>query len=306
MEFRQLEYFVEIAKEKNITKAAENMYVSQSAMNQYLLKLEKELGTQLFLRGRRTLQLTPAGEIYLRGCKKVLMLQNDIRKEIQDIVDSSASTLRVGLSPTRGLKMFTSIYPRMMEMFPSLSIMPVEMDARTQQKAIAEGTIDLGFIIAPDTLLDSLKYTSLCKEEIILIVPSGFLPAEEKTGHACLPETDIHEAAELPFIITNKTSTFHDVFKQYMKKNDIDVNILIETSNTAHIPEIVKTGMCCGLVPYYYADPDEPLYRCFRLSDRPRWHLYIACRPDAYLTKAADSFIRLAKEFWSGYTLYPE
>ena len=52
MDFRECEYMVEIAKENNITKAAKNLFISQSALNQQLLKLEKELGTQLFVRSR--------------------------------------------------------------------------------------------------------------------------------------------------------------------------------------------------------------------------------------------------------------
>lgn len=52
MELKQLEYIVKIAEERNVTKAAEKMYITQSALNQQLLKLEKELGSQLFYRSR--------------------------------------------------------------------------------------------------------------------------------------------------------------------------------------------------------------------------------------------------------------
>ena len=52
MDFRQLEYILEIAKENNITRAAKNLFISQSALNQQLLKLEQELGVQLFYRSR--------------------------------------------------------------------------------------------------------------------------------------------------------------------------------------------------------------------------------------------------------------
>ena len=66
MDLRQIQYIVAIAEENNITRAAEKLYITQSALNQQLLKLEKELGVQLFHRSRTDWHPTEAGEIYLR------------------------------------------------------------------------------------------------------------------------------------------------------------------------------------------------------------------------------------------------
>ena len=75
MDLRQLEYIVQIAEENNITRAAEKLYITQSALNQQLLKLEKELGVPLFHRSRTDWHPTEAGEIYLSAARK--MLQNE-------------------------------------------------------------------------------------------------------------------------------------------------------------------------------------------------------------------------------------
>ena len=64
MDTKQIEYILKIAEENNITKAAEKLFITQSALNQQLLKLEKELGTPLFHRSRTNWRLTEAGEIY--------------------------------------------------------------------------------------------------------------------------------------------------------------------------------------------------------------------------------------------------
>ena len=64
MEERQFEYFLTIAKEKNISKAARRLFISQPTLSKYLLSLESELGVQLFKRNRNELEITKAGEIY--------------------------------------------------------------------------------------------------------------------------------------------------------------------------------------------------------------------------------------------------
>ena len=75
MDLKQIEYILKIAEEQNITHAAEKLFITQSALNQQLLKLEKELGTPLFYRSRTDWHPTPAGEIYLNAAKDILLIK---------------------------------------------------------------------------------------------------------------------------------------------------------------------------------------------------------------------------------------
>ena len=77
MDLKQIEYILKIAEEKNITHAAEKLFITQSALNQQLLKLEKELGCPLFYRSRTDWRPTPAGEIYLDAARQILILKKN-------------------------------------------------------------------------------------------------------------------------------------------------------------------------------------------------------------------------------------
>ena len=77
MDTKQIEYILKIAEENNITKAAEKLFITQSALNQQLLKLEKELGTPLFERRKHSMIPTFAGRIYLRTAHQIV----DMKKE---------------------------------------------------------------------------------------------------------------------------------------------------------------------------------------------------------------------------------
>lgn len=313
MDFRQLEYFIEIAKENNVTKAAEHLFISQSALNQYLLKLEKELGTQLFVRAPRNWRLTPAGEIYLEGCRQAMAVRTDTYNHIQDVTESQSSTLRIGLTPIRGLEMFTAIFPELHREFPSLKIMPTEMDARTQQKAVSAGDIDLGFLILPEALSDHNSYIDLGEEEIILLVPrdhpliAGYHESStiKQADNIHLPEISLDRLFGTPFALTQKGSTFRNICDQIFENYGMQPDILMETSTTFHIAQLTETGQCCGLIPYYYARKDSPFYRCFALTDHPVWHLYIVYRKGSYLTRASQAFIEAAKTHWSRQQLIP-
>ena len=300
MNLRHLEYFTEIAKQGSITAAAEKLYVSQSAVNQYLLKLEKELGTQLFTRNKKGLTLTEAGQIYLEGCKKILLLRDDTYKKINDLTGTAKASLRVGLTPTRGLYMFSAVYWDMAKRFEGLTITPIEMDARSQHRAIKNGEIDIGLMMIQECQRDpELSYTNLGREEILLLVPATHPACKDYPQVASsLPTAELADFADMPFVTQQKGSTFKEVCDDIIEKAGFAPNLLFETSNTGHLAEFAKTGQCCALVPNFYVDYNDPHYRVFSISTHPSWNLYIAYRNKTYLSKAAKAFIEVSKEFW--------
>jgi len=187
MDTRQIEYILMIAQENNITRAAEKLFISQSALNQQLLKLEKELGCQLFHRSRTNWRPTEEGKIYIEGAEKIMMVKKETYAKIQDCLHEGIATLDVGLTPGRGFRMFTAIYPALHEKYPGLIVTPVEMNVQRQQEAIAKGQLDIGFVTAavkekPMTIIWILERKSLYwwfRKKVPLVLKS-------RTGIRCL------------------------------------------------------------------------------------------------------------------------
>ena len=101
MDTKQIEYILKIAEENNITRAADKLFLTQSALNQQLLKLEKELGTPLFYRSRTNWRPTEAGEVYLRNAREILRLKKDTYNQISDIAATRQGRLSIGFTPGR-------------------------------------------------------------------------------------------------------------------------------------------------------------------------------------------------------------
>ena len=85
MDTKYISYILTIAKLKNMTKAAEELYVSQSSLSQYLSKLEQELGTPLFYRTKWELVPTPAGELYIEACHQVMNVKEQLYRQIKQL-----------------------------------------------------------------------------------------------------------------------------------------------------------------------------------------------------------------------------
>ena len=168
MDLKQVEYMIKIAEENNITKAAEKLFITQSALNQQLLKLEKELGTQLFVRSRTNWHLTDAGKVYIENAKKIVRIKKDTYNLINDIIDVKKGKLVIGLTPERGPEMFASVYPSFYRKYPNIKIETIELTVRQQQEEVAKGNLDIGFLTLQDFQKTKDEYIHICSEEIIL------------------------------------------------------------------------------------------------------------------------------------------
>ena len=299
MDTKQIEYILNIAEENNITKAAEKLYITQSALNQQLLKLEKELGTPLFHRSRSHWGLTEAGRIYIEGAQEALRIKNITYNRIYDISNAKKGTLTIGLTPGRGLRLFTAVYPQLHQDFPNLKVCPIEMRVKDQQEEIARGSIDLGFMTLDSKDRTNDEYVVLSQEELMLIIPSGHPAAERfSSSDTEIPTISLRELQYEPFVLMDKNSTLRSVCDTTFQKAGFTPNILFETNNTSGIASMVESTLCCGIIPWYYvSQPSKKLTR-FHIEERPVWDVAVSYSKNNYLNSGAREFIQLAKKWW--------
>ena len=101
MNFSSMEYFSVLAQERNFTRAAERLHITQQSLSSHIAGMEKELGSQLLVR-RVPLELTYAGKVMLRYATGFQTLQNEMQREFCDISQKQKGILRVGAASTRG------------------------------------------------------------------------------------------------------------------------------------------------------------------------------------------------------------
>lgn len=171
MDVKQMLYMVTIAQEGGISKAAAKLFITQSALDQQLLKLEHELGTPLFYRSRSSFSLTEAGRVYVDYAQRMLELKNEAYRIIHDLAGQRRGTLTLAFAPERGMEMFMDVYPRFYRDYPQVKVVPREMGVRRQLELLGGDGLDLGFISKKDGPLPGIDQVTLCQEEFLLITP---------------------------------------------------------------------------------------------------------------------------------------
>lgn len=294
MDLKQLEYITEIINEKNITHAAKKLFISQSALNQQLLKLENELGAQLFYRNRANWELTPVGKIYFEQANKILNIKKDTYNMIYDHIENKKRELIVGLSPGRGIELFTSIFQKFQNLHPDITIIPVELPVYQQQKKIVLGEIDIGFMTLSKDQRTEDEYILIYSEEMVLITSKSH-PFNNQNSKQNI---DLKNFKNEPFVFMNQDSTNRNLINKILAKANLTPKILFETTYTSSIVKAVESSLCCGIVPYYYAKKNSDTLSYFHLKENPTWDVVISYKKGTYLTKASKDFIELTKNYF--------
>lgn len=302
MHLKELEYIVKIAEEQNLTRAAEKLFVTPSALTQQLMNLEREIGTPLFFRSRAGWTPTEAGNIYLETAREMLQMKRETYKRLQDIAATKRGTLSIGFPPERGTSMFTSVYPAFHRKYPDITINVYEVNVRRQQQMIASGTLDLGFLTLSSNQRTDDEYTFIHSEEIILAVPSEHpvCPQATPTASGGFPELDIRLLQHEPFALMYKESTVRELMDSIFRKAGFVPTVLFEAARSHTTLSMVSARMCCALVPENSSHEQFSGTSFFCLPDHPTWELVASYKKRSYLSKPAQYFLNLASDYWRG------
>lgn len=297
MDFKQLEYILAIEEYGNISRAAAALFISQSALNQHLLHLEKELGMKLFHRNKRTMTPTQAGKIYLENAREILKIKKNTYSMINDLAASSTGELRLGLTWEHGVDMYTEILPEFMKYHPHFSVRLYERNVAQQHQMILSDHLDLGFVLLQEKDRIDANYLSICHEEMLLAIPrSHSLASLAAPPGQPLTYISLALFKNEMFSLLFKGSTMRSIIDQQFQEAGFEPDILFETSMNAVLQKMVSRELCCAIFPQSYAHSTNEM-ACFRLEGNPGWDWCLVYPRGIRPGSACTDLIHLAQKY---------
>ena len=311
MNFQNLEYFVETAKALNITKAAEQLHISQQALSNHILKLEEELGCRLFDR-RRGLQLTYSGKQLYKSAEQILDIRHQAITEIDDINKNIRGELRIGIGHTRGQAILPIVLPEFSRLHPLVEITVVEGSSEELEDGLDKGLIDVIIGYAP-FLLSTCETIELRKENMFLLVPKDLI--NEHFGREKALEileshrnkADITLFKDLPFVLLREGDRIRTLVDREFYHKNMNPRIAVEIRNIQTAFALCAEGMGLTVCPEIYLDSlytilGKDSYIRSKIEvldfyDNPMEDtIAIGYNRERYLSRVADDFIKLTKE----------
>lgn len=298
--FQGFHYVLCIAKHQNLTKAAQELYISQPTLSKYLQKLEGELNGKLFSRSGNTYIPTYLGRRYLEYARKVLAVNQDWEKELMDLHACSEGELNIAFPLMRSSCMAAKIMGVFYKEYPGVRVNFMEETYAIQEKLLLNDQLDFA-IFNESRPHPKLAYETLLKEEILLVMrPDHPLAAKgQNRKNMRYPWMDLREMAHENFILHFPEQTTGQIALKLFEKYGIQPPVPVRTRNTEACVQMCMQGIGVCLIPETYIRsmyfPEQPL--CFGVEESGVFStLTIAYRKGAYLPGYARDFIRIAQE----------
>jgi DNA-binding transcriptional LysR family regulator len=306
MDIKMLDYVVMIANCGSISKAAEKLYVTQSGLNQQLIKLEKSLGIKLFERDHHHLQITRAGEIFVRNAAQMLQLQRNTFMQLNELKQDIAGEISLGLTHEHGIDLFTAVYPAFHERYPNIRLRLQEQIVAEQYRMLTQGYLDVGIVMASKAAIDAHKQLAsqeIYREDLLLGVPKTHPMAARAipiSSGRPLRVVDLGLFRKDPFALIFSSSTMRtEIIDPLFEKCGFQPHIMFETSVNSAIAQLVSKGLCCTILPH--SRVMASLYRdqCawFRLLENPCWSVSYVYRRDFRISSNLRYFLDLGRRY---------
>lgn len=305
MNLLNMRYFIETTETLNFTKAAKNLNISQQALSTHIAALERELGSELFMRGV-PLVLTQAGLLFKSYAQKFLNEYSSMMHEMNDIKDERRGTLSLGIAHTRGRILLPEILPLFQRVFPKVDIKITEGRNDEMQKALLEGKLELLICKLP-IMAVNVKSEFFYQEEAVLMVSDELLEkyfgAQKWTVVKEIERTaGVGPLEKLPFLLPHRGDLMRVVADELIVQAGFIPNIIVESENIETLLEMSIRGLGVTFYPKMFIDYSgfinfpETFHIIPLDTPAASYAMGFCCPKDRYLSFAAREFIRIAKE----------
>jgi DNA-binding transcriptional LysR family regulator len=286
-DLRQLRYFVAVAEELHFGRAAERIGIAQPPLTQQIQKLERLLGCQLFMRGRKT-TLTMAGAVLLEQARRIIGQFESALDATRRTARGETGQLATGVPPSVMLSDLPAVIRKYRERYPHVGFVLREMSTSAIEEAVHAGEIDLGF----------LRETRPARPLISKIIFSEAVVAVLPRSHKLAKPGPLNPGVlrNEPFVLFPRRlgPALHDRLTAFCSRAGFTPNIVQEATQWQTVISLVEAGMGVSLAPGCVRK-----FRWRGVVYRPLSGIttaVAACWHEKGLSPTAASFLKLAEE----------
>src|SRR6478752_56860 len=238
MDIKQLIYFLTIAEEGNISKAAERLHMAQPPLSQQLKLLEEELGVILFQRNTRRMKITDAGQLLQSRAQQIIELMEKTSKELNDLKEGSQGVLSIGTISSAGETLVPIVVQDFHKAYPGVDFRIKESSTFEILELVKRGVVEIGVIRTPFNL-ETFDYISLPEEPMMAAAMDSLLDMNKTS-------MNLDELKDKPLLFHNR---YANNIEEACKKSGFEPKVKCRIDDTRTMLNWASGGMGIALIP---------------------------------------------------------
>lgn len=283
MELRVLKYFQEVAKEQNITKAAENLHITQPTLSRQLKSLEEELGQQLFVRSSHNIQLTNEGKLLSKRTADILNMVDKTTNEFKAMHDFTGGYVDLGCAESKGITYIAKTAKNLLKEYPNIQLNMYSGNATSVCDQLDKGLLDFAVIVQD---LDISKYNSINipfhdRWGLIMRKDSPFV--SKKSIH-------LDDLYDIPLLVSRQRG--YNKIAHWLNQNESRLNIVATFDLIYNAAILVKENVGYALGFDNLVNTSLESVLCFRpIEPEIQANMYLIWKKNQILSKSATLFL---------------
>lgn len=289
MELRELKYFLAVAREESISKAASSLFVTQPNLSRQMQNLEKEVGQRLFIRGSRKITLTQAGQLLRKRAEELIELYNKTESELRSPITDISGEIYIGGGESYALQIIAKTACQVRKQYPNVRFHLYSGDMLAVAEQLDKGLIDFGIFIEPADLskYDYLRLPLTDTWGVLMRKDSPLADKEYVT-----PE-DLWDKP----LIRSKHSLDKSIVSEWFRKKTEELNIVATYNLLYNASLLVEEGLGYAVSLDKIINTGGNSNLCFKpLYPKLQSHLYISWKKFQVFSKCAEIFLKQLQE----------
>ena len=291
MELRHLRYFVAVAEEENVTRAALKLHVSQPALSRQIRDLEEELGFSLLQRDAKSVRLTDAGRAFLTEARAVLLRADDAVNTARTIATGGRGELHLGYAPSPTVRILPPTLRAFQAKMPNVRVRLHDLSTEEMLSGLREGKLQVAFMVRPTrAMLRGMQFADIAHESMCVAVPPKHPLARSRAVTTA-------QLAQQPLIAFTRKDypEYHELLATIFASTKIRPRIAEEHDSVTSLIAAIEAGCGVAITPQSLACTAGPRLKLIPLTPAPDPLVIGIAWARQGLTPTAEQFVEVAK-----------
>ena len=299
---KTIDYILEVAKCQGITKAANNLYITPSALSKFVQAKEKELQVKLFNKNGKKFVLTYAGERYVEMLKQMLKLKQQMDSEMGRLASMFMGRLRIGFQISLADTIMSKVIPDFQKMYPNVQIMLEENSSEELVHLLKRKELDI-VITTLDYADETLNCQSLTQGQMVIAVPnnSHLINLAKQTPDFKYPWIDFNECADEKVVALSSTQALRAYTNQVYANYKIEpqLNVIARSTRTALLCVSNNMGVTVTFDFLVYQNHFEDKVTLLSFGEQPITNQFVVLsEKKSVLRTEAEAFTQICQKYF--------